>query len=129
MHLSLYDLQGEEGTAFGRWYGVGEDRDGVLASTTTTTMASSSSSRNRPHPALPSAEDCAFMYAYASGYLRVRDYEHYKIRSYAYRDDRADGQIDRNDNGRGRRSNNRGRHNQIYWEYDRRDKQRQDAIR
>ena len=141
-HMSLYALQVEEGTAFGRWFRDavvgGEDRrvffgggEGVVAP------------RPPPlsRPSLPSSEDTAFMYAYASGYLRCRGYEHYEISSYAKRgkrrddDDDDDDDVDDDDDdyerrgggGRQRRrigrknepeNNYRGTHNQIYWEYD-----------
>lgn len=91
-HISVYDLQVESGTTFGKWYADNmEDRDDDVSPTTTSL-----------HPSLPSADDCAFMYRYASGYLRARNYEHYEISSYAL--------IDRN------RKPHRSKHNQIYWE-------------
>ena len=90
MHMSLYDLQVEKGTTFGKWYGDTEDN-----------VVLDIPRNNSPsHPALPSAEDSAFMYSYASGYLRSKNYEHYEISSYAYR----------SDNG-----SHRSKHNQIYW--------------
>ena len=76
--MSLYDLQVEKGTPFGKWYGDTED-NGVLDIPRNNSTTS--------HPALPSAEDSAFVYSYASGYLRSRKYEHYEISSYAYRSD------------------------------------------
>ncbi|KAL9182198.1 hypothetical protein ACHAXT_012850 [Thalassiosira profunda] len=94
-HMSLYDLQLEKGTKFGAWYGDGDEKD-------TDVSRQSRSGNSTAHPALPSAEDCAFMYSYASGYLRAKNYEHYEVSSYAYRDERG-----------AQRSN----HNQIYWEY------------
>lgn len=94
MHMSLYDLQLEKGTTFGKWY-KDEKRDA-------TALAIYDKSSVRP--ALPSAEDCAFMYSFASGYLRSKQFEHYEISSYAYR--AIDGV-----------SQHRSRHNQIYWEY------------
>ncbi|KAL3811416.1 hypothetical protein ACHAXA_005317 [Cyclostephanos tholiformis] len=106
-HLSLYDLQLEEGTTFGRWYGVERNGGGVVVAPRSTPSYPS-------RPALPSSEDTAFMYAYASGYLRYRDYEHYEISSYAYRDSARGGDGERR---RRRRGSNRSRHNQIYWEY------------
>ena len=93
--MSLYDLQVEKGTAFGKWYGDSEDDE---ASNRLRQQSKSSSSQ----PALPSIEDCAFMYSYASGYLRSKGYEHYEISSYAYR----------NEHG-----SHRSKHNQIYWQY------------
>lgn len=57
---------------------------------------------------LPSPEDAAFMYKFASGYLRAHNYEHYEVSSYAFK---------------ASSSNNsttcfRSRHNQIYWAND-----------
>ena len=132
--MSLYDLQVEEGTAFGRWYGgdggaagggdraPGRGRGGGAAATRAPPPIPS-------RPSLPSSEDTAFMYAYASGYLRSRGYEHYEISSYARRrrdDDNDDDDDDDDDEwgggGRRRRGRkgpgNRSVHNQIYWEYD-----------
>jgi oxygen-independent coproporphyrinogen-3 oxidase len=80
VHLSIYDLQIEEGTVFGKWYSSDE----------------ASLSFNKPQ--LPSADDCAYMYKYASGYLRHLGYEHYEISSFA-------------------KSDYRSRHNQAYWAY------------
>jgi oxygen-independent coproporphyrinogen-3 oxidase len=48
---------------------------------------------------LPSSDDCAYMYRYASGYLRHEGYEHYEISSYSL-------------------PGKRSRHNQVYWGYD-----------
>mmetsp|Transcript_28658 Transcript_28658/g.59658 ORF Transcript_28658/g.59658 Transcript_28658/m.59658 type:complete len:595 (-) Transcript_28658:318-2102(-) len=103
-HISLYDLQVEKGTAFGRWYAdeYGEDllrkaEDGDVVSQTHVGLDNLAKRR----PSLPSSEDCAFMYRYASGYLRSMNYEHYEISSYAYI---------------GEKETHRSRHNQIYWE-------------
>ena len=100
MHISVYDLQVEKGTAFGRWYvdetiDENEEEASQLKRMPNTTST--------PHPSLPSIDDCASMYREASTYLRSNNYEHYEISSYARIDD---------DNGRSHRS----KHNQIYWE-------------
>ena len=97
LHMSLYDLQVEKGTTFGKWYGdtVDEEDSDIFKRMPVDDSSS--------HPALPSAEDCAFMYSYASGYLRSKNYEHYEISSYAYR----------GENGPPHRS----KHNQVYWQY------------
>ena len=95
-HMSLYDLQLEKGTSFGKRYKNSEhmnDSDDAPMN-----------NKSSAHPALPSAEDCAFMYSYASGYLKSKKYDHYEISSYAYAT---------SDDGKAHRS----KHNQIYWEY------------
>ena len=56
-HLSLYELQVEEGTAFSRWYTPGE-------------------------PPLPSHEESERMYKYASHRLQRSGYKHYEISNY-----------------------------------------------
>mmetsp|Transcript_32715 Transcript_32715/g.49304 ORF Transcript_32715/g.49304 Transcript_32715/m.49304 type:complete len:545 (+) Transcript_32715:177-1811(+) len=88
-HLSIYDLQIEEGTVFGRWYANGDDDS----------MGEKSPYINKTAVAsLPSPEECAYMYCYASGYLTKKGYQHYEISSYS-------------------QSDKRSRHNQIYWGY------------
>lgn len=103
-HISLYDLQVEKGTAFGRWYAdeygedlfrKAEDEDVVSQ------MHVGGDKLAKRRPSLPSSEACAFMYKYACGYLRSKNYEHYEISSYAYI---------------GEKETHRSRHNQIYWE-------------
>jgi len=69
-HLSIYDLQVEEGTVFGRWYG----KD------TTTTAATPSSLPTRP--SLPNEESVARMYKFTAGYLRAKGFEHYEGMSF-----------------------------------------------
>jgi oxygen-independent coproporphyrinogen-3 oxidase len=83
-HFSIYDLQIESGTVFSKWY---ENDGGTL-----------------PVPNLPSPDDCAFAYRYASSYLRAKGYEHYEISSYAYKSKDSPSCY------------YRSRHNQIYWE-------------
>lgn len=97
LHISLYDLQVEQGTAFGKWYDGGDARD----DTRMHTGSSHGNLTNRPN--LPSTEDCAWMYRYASGYLRSKNYEHYEISSYAYSNSNSS-------------RTHRSKHNQIYWE-------------
>ncbi|KAI2503247.1 elongator protein 3 [Fragilaria crotonensis] len=86
-HISIYDLQIEKGTVFGRWY---DDEASIVKST--------SPPRTKGRSFLPSPDDCAYMYRYASGYLRNEGFEHYEISSYA-------------------RAGKRSRHNQVYWGY------------
>ncbi len=57
-HLSIYDLQVEEGTVFGTWYSKG--------------------SLDKTIPALPNEESVAFMYKFCAGYLRRKGFEHYE---------------------------------------------------
>jgi oxygen-independent coproporphyrinogen-3 oxidase len=95
-HLSVYDLQIESNTVFGRRYKnhrdaedndddddteksrrYSEETSSYLTGLIPTTIPVS----NLP---LPSQQDSAFMYQYASGYLRSKSYEHYEISSYAY---------------------------------------------
>lgn len=52
---------------------------------------------------LPTAEESAFMYNYASGYLRSKGYEHYEVSSYALKAPNSNS------------SSYKSRHNQIYW--------------
>jgi oxygen-independent coproporphyrinogen-3 oxidase len=97
-HLSIYDLQVERGTVFGRWYDGQDDAKNSPSEPHGHIQASAPVTVS----ALPSMEECAFCYKYASRYLRAKGYEHYEISSYA--------------NGNDSPSVNRSRHNQIYWE-------------
>jgi oxygen-independent coproporphyrinogen-3 oxidase len=87
-HMSIYDLQIEQGTIFSSWY----DRENMSANVAKQTSIL----------ALPTEEECAFMYKYTAGYLRSKSYEHYEVSSYAFRKEKS---------GR----NQRSQHNQIYW--------------
>ncbi|EEH59348.1 uncharacterized protein MICPUCDRAFT_14012 [Micromonas pusilla CCMP1545] len=88
-HVSVYDLQVEEGTPFGRWYDRdgGGDRDAAAAATAA-------------RPPLPRESAVIDMFRAASSILRDAGYEHYEISSYA-------------------RPNARCEHNQTYWNADR----------
>eukprot|EP00559_Dactyliosolen_fragilissimus_P000503 CAMPEP_0184861674 /NCGR_PEP_ID=MMETSP0580-20130426/6297_1 /TAXON_ID=1118495 /ORGANISM="Dactyliosolen fragilissimus" /LENGTH=542 /DNA_ID=CAMNT_0027359247 /DNA_START=616 /DNA_END=2244 /DNA_ORIENTATION=+ len=144
-HISLYDLQVEKGTVFGQWYedsilNVDDDNDlddignrnvggkhdkytNGKKQSHITTFNQNESIINRSRLQLPSPEECAFMYRYASGYLKAKGYEHYEVSSYARIMDSPPSSSERSTsssssapkktrNGKGRRS----RHNQIYWE-------------
>eukprot|EP00804_Cyclotella_cryptica_P020058 CCRYP_014869-RA/>CCRYP_014869-RA protein AED:0.13 eAED:0.13 QI:0/0/0/1/1/1/2/0/518 len=89
LHISLYDLQVEKGTAFGKWYDNGNTRDDDLVITT----ASNTTNVIQPCHLLKNAPGCIVM----------RNYEHYEISSYAYRDSNSG-------------ETHRSKHNQIYWE-------------
>ena len=60
-HVSSYDLQVEEGTAFGKWY----------------------SSDDHGRPPLPQDEESADAYREASAFWRAHGYLHYEVSSYA----------------------------------------------
>jgi oxygen-independent coproporphyrinogen-3 oxidase len=98
-HLSIYDLQVEGGTVFGKWYDGQEADANNSPSETRGRIQGSAPVTVSP---LPSMDECAFCYKYASRYLRAKGYEHYEISSYATGNDSP--------------SVNRSRHNQIYWE-------------
>ena len=61
-HVSSYDLQVEEGTAFGKWYN-GDEPTG--------------------RPPLPQDEESADAYRVASSFWRSKGYLHYEVSSYA----------------------------------------------
>ncbi len=152
-HISVYDMQIEEGTVFGKWaaeaekvatinrnegstYENDDDEDedpsrqftvalplddGNVSSGLNPTETQSQQQRILR---LPSEDECAFMYKYAAGYLRSKNYEHYEVSSYAAfndsvkcktkRDGHVGDQKEEHFNPRSKRS----KHNQIYWEYD-----------
>eukprot|EP00934_Nitzschia_sp_Nitz4_P005401 Nitzschia sp. Nitz4//scaffold27_size158506//135998//137458//NITZ4_002622-RA/size158506-processed-gene-0.90-mRNA-1//-1//CDS//3329545554//5391//frame0 len=85
-HLSVYDLQLEQGTVFDRWYGE--------------TLGNSKIPKPTGIPDLPDSEAVAQMYKYTAGYLRAKGYEHYEVSSYAKIDPLK---------------SRRSQHNQIYW--------------
>ena len=80
-HLSIYDLQVEEGTVFGRWYskdGGTIDATTTTTTTTTTTPTRSGTSRHPLAMSLPSEDSVARMYKFTAGYLRSKGFEHYE---------------------------------------------------
>jgi len=111
VHLSVYDLQVEQGTVFGTWYGDQTQE----ASTMTTTKPFQSTRGEAPVSKeilrLPSPDEAAFMYRYASGYLRSKLYEHYEVSSYALLPQEPI-------NTTTAISPYRSQHNQIYWALD-----------
>jgi coproporphyrinogen III oxidase-like Fe-S oxidoreductase len=108
-HLSLYDLQIESGTVFGKWYG--NDERAATTSLFQATSAweesrTSSISKESSRLDLPSEQVAADMYKYAANFLCSKGYEHYEVSSYALL------------NGSGAPSPYRSQHNQIYWSVD-----------
>ena len=161
-HISVYDMQIEEGTVFGKWAAKAkeaadakrkenelsntpyvdeedEDEDPSRQFTVAVPLNESGKASGRPsresNPKqkpnqeqrllrLPSEEECAFMYKYAAGYLRAKNYEHYEVSSYAaFNDPVVKIKKGRNDDGGNRNkqrigpTSRRSVHNQIYWEY------------
>jgi oxygen-independent coproporphyrinogen-3 oxidase len=102
-HLSVYDLQIEEGTAFGRWYSDYDEESDNFQRVSEITSSIDLQLSHTSRMELPSSEDCAFMYRYASEFLRSNGYEHYEISSYA--------RLATPTSERGVRSI----HNQLYW--------------
>jgi len=109
VHLSVYDLQIEQGTVFGSWYSEKDDENerSTVISTFHSTRGEAPVSKALLR--LPSEEDAAFMYKYTSGYLRSKGFEHYEVSSYA--------RLPNNDNQHYGMSY-RSQHNQIYWARD-----------
>jgi coproporphyrinogen III oxidase-like Fe-S oxidoreductase len=120
-HFSIYDLQLEPNTVFGRRYETQTDDDDDDSERSSSYLPGASATSPTSNVPLPSLQDAAFMYKYASGYLRSKSYEHYEISSYAYIPKRQQQQ------GRQQQSSPlplentsvsyRSRHNQIYWGY------------
>ena len=130
-HLSIYDLQIESGTVFGNWYedhvlSIDDDdqnendkekeakQNSKNQSTLKTKLPefNGRNSKDNPLP-LPSSADCAFMYQFASGYLRSKGYEHYEISSYAKKPSLLSSSRQNRDSNK---KSYRSQHNQIYWE-------------
>jgi oxygen-independent coproporphyrinogen-3 oxidase len=109
VHLSVYDLQIEQGTVFGNWYD--RDDDERSHAKTSTFQSTRGETPNRPIQRqqqvlrLPSADEAAFMYKYTSGYLRSKGFEHYEVSSYALQTGNP-------------LTSHRSQHNQIYWDLD-----------
>ena len=92
-HMSVYDLQIEENTPFHKWFGDEEYEE----SNDHISKDSSFSKLPKSLRKLPSGEDSAFMYKYASGYLKAAGFDHYEISSYS-------------------KPGFRSKHNSLYWE-------------
>eukprot|EP00532_Pseudo-nitzschia_australis_P001906 CAMPEP_0168194882 /NCGR_PEP_ID=MMETSP0139_2-20121125/19491_1 /TAXON_ID=44445 /ORGANISM="Pseudo-nitzschia australis, Strain 10249 10 AB" /LENGTH=697 /DNA_ID=CAMNT_0008118563 /DNA_START=144 /DNA_END=2237 /DNA_ORIENTATION=+ len=151
-HISVYDMQIEEGTVFGKWAAKakvaaatkGKDGDQITATsnedgtddcndddddasrkfTVVIPVDSRQQNLNKEQRILrlPTEAECAFMYKYAAGYLRAKNYEHYEVSSYAaFDDNKKDKNIKHENNNSNKRNihstSKRSRHNQIYWEY------------
>lgn len=83
-HLSVYDLQIEEGTVFSTWYSDEARGDDDISSDSGDFGNSKSSPLNKKRrlsraiPSLPSEESVAEMYKFSAGYLRAKGFEHYE---------------------------------------------------
>ena len=80
-HVSIYDLQIEEGTAFGKWYGLSDDEDEQEKRSNIGTQKYEKLKEGLLP--LPSPDECAEMYRSASEIMRCNSFEHYEISSYA----------------------------------------------
>jgi len=118
-HLSVYDLQVEEGTVFGTWYAEEGENENSEHNNFQSPIKTSAAIP------LPSQEDCAFMYKFASGYLRSKGFDHYEISSYARIENNLGHprypELDNdatncNRNKKLQLSSWRSQHNQIYWD-------------
>ena len=89
----LLSASGLQDTVFGIWYDPEKK---------TPYRQTKGESSPVPVVQLPSEDETAFMYKYASGYLHSKGFEHYEVSSYALKRD----------------SKARSRHNQIYWDMD-----------
>ena len=78
--LSNHDLQIEEGTAFGKWYGFSDEDEREKRSYIGKQKYEKFKEGLLP---LPSPEECAEMYLSASEIMRCNSFEHYEISSYA----------------------------------------------
>lgn len=106
-HFSVYDLQIEEGTVFGRMYSDGHEDDHTNQFPNKIFFSDGPMKREKNMP-LPSADECAAMYRAASEILQEHGFEHYEISSYAKIHDRSTDAPGRY----------RSKHNQIYWRLD-----------
>ena len=140
-HISVYDMQIEEGTVFGNWaakakeaaiaqrkaentqsddeYDEEDDEDPSRQFTVALPLDDSGSdpkdmsNQEQLILRLPSEDECGFMYKYAAGYLRAKNFDHYEVSSYAAFEDSVTPKTKDL-----KRVSKRSRHNQIYWEYD-----------
>lgn len=121
-HLSIYDLQIEEGTTFGKWYADYEDYEDNDDDNTKTDNPRFESTKEMTtgdplpvragsnHLPLPSADDSAEMYKMASKFMRKEGFEHYEISSYARIKDSKKSEFESSSC-----DSHRSKHNQIYW--------------
>lgn len=119
-HVSLYDLQIEDGTVFSQWYNKKNNDNDNDKGGENRNKRSSRHVLASPSPplTLPSSNDSAFMYSYASGYLRHLGYEHYEISSYALSaTTTTTTSPSLQQQQQQQKSFYRSKHNQIYWDY------------
>jgi coproporphyrinogen III oxidase-like Fe-S oxidoreductase len=118
-HLSIYDLQIEEGTTFGKWYADYDQDEEADADAdadnsrfeSTKDMTKADLALGTNHLPLPFAADCADMYKRGSEFMREMGFEHYEISSYARIKDFKNSGLDNKPSLESHRS----KHNQIYW--------------
>eukprot|EP00536_Pseudo-nitzschia_multiseries_P001922 jgi/Psemu1/294614/fgenesh1_pm.25_\ len=139
-HISVYDMQIEDGTVFGKLAARAKQEarvdptpeldnhddnydDASRQFTVEIPVEGPRQGRRQRILKLPTEDECGFMYKYAAGYLRAKSYEHYEVSSYAAFVDNKNVQTIHNENDNSteysiRSTSNRSRHNQIYWEYE-----------
>eukprot|EP00798_Chlamydomonas_sp_ICE-L_P014035 gene14035-19973_t len=94
-HISVYDLQVEEGTPFSNWYG--RDKKRSKSQGPAKSLSSKESGRRLAQRlVLPEDDDSADMYVEASKLLTEAGFEHYEVSNYA-------------------KPGSRSQHNQVYW--------------
>lgn len=109
-HVSIYDLQIEEGTAFGKWYGLSDEDEREKRPNIGKQKYENVKKGLLP---LPSPDECAEMYRSASEIMRCNSFEHYEISSYARIES-----LEVNDKQENENKVWRSQHNQIYWKVD-----------
>ena len=108
-HVSIYDLQIEEGTAFGKWYGLSDEDEREKRPN----IGAQKYEFKEGLLPLPSPDECAEMYRSASEIMRCNGFEHYEISSYARIES-----LEVNGEQENKNKVWRSQHNQIYWKVD-----------